>query len=407
MPTMHPLTRLYIFSRNLRATPQKADTIEASRSEKINVSLPKTPQNPSENGHATSGEIVDTTFGDDEISIAPTATDATSPPASATAGDAAANAEEHSISAASACLPTILEVPSAPSTPAHPTEARTPSASTPAAAEKDGILESVDPLELGKGGDGTVGTITLQHAADAKTGAADDASVAADGESVELRSEDATAGTEEAKTEVPMISSGDTLQLQHTVRHPATHCNALQCTATHCRWRDDETRRSDDLHDENLTGWRTVTQCNTLQCTATHCNTLQHTAIHCDTLQHTADDARTRSEVMTTHSNVSWLIHINVSWLTHMQCPDALICNRRHATGHAKNKTRVILVHMCNEVRYVYRYHDSCIQQTTFATGMTHSYVSWLIHMCHDSFKRVMTHSYVSSLIYMRHNSFI
>ena len=235
MPTMHPLTRLYIFSRNLRATPQKADTIEASRSEKINVSLPKTPQNPSENGHATSGEIVDTTFGDDEISIAPTATDATSPPASATAGDAAANAEEHSISAASACLPTILEVPSAPSTPAHPTEARTPSASTPAAAEKDGILESVDPLELGKGGDGTVGTITLQHAADAKTGAADDASVAADGESVELRSEDATAGTEEAKTEVLMISSGDTLQLQHTVRHPATHCNALQCTATHCR----------------------------------------------------------------------------------------------------------------------------------------------------------------------------
>jgi len=214
----------------------KADTIEPSSSEKINVSLPKTPQNPSENGHATSGEIVETTFGDDEISIAPTATDATTPPTSAAAGDAAANAaEEQSISAASACLPAILEVLSAPSTPAHPTEACTPSASTPAAAEKDGILESVDSLEVGEGGDGTVGTITLQHTADAKTSAADDASIAADGKSVELRADDATAGTEEAKTEVPMIASGDTLQLLHTVRHPATHCNTLQRTATHCR----------------------------------------------------------------------------------------------------------------------------------------------------------------------------
>ena len=61
-----------------------------------------------------------------------------------------------------------------------------------------------------------------------------------------------------------------------TLRHAATHCNTLHHTIANI-----------------LTHFRHIpthnfTHCNTLQHTATHCNTLQHTATHCNTLQHTA-----------------------------------------------------------------------------------------------------------------------
>ena len=55
------------------------------------------------------------------------------------------------------------------------------------------------------------------------------------------------------------------------VADSATHCIALQLTASH--------RRSLQ---------HTGTHCNTLQHAATRCNTLQHIATHCNTLQLTA-----------------------------------------------------------------------------------------------------------------------
>ena len=78
----------------------------------------------------------------------------------------------------------------------------------------------------------------------------------------------------------------------------ATHCNALQHTATHCctqeGWITTNTLQHTATHCNTLLhtqeGWITTntlpTHCNTLQHTATHCNTLQHTAAHTGRVDH-------------------------------------------------------------------------------------------------------------------------
>ena len=71
----------------------------------------------------------------------------------------------------------------------------------------------------------------------------------------------------------------------YSLRHTATHCNALQHTATHCS----------TLH-------HTASHCNTLHHIALHCNTLQHTTTHCNILQDIATHSHTLQHTAT-HSN--------------------------------------------------------------------------------------------------------
>jgi len=63
-------------------------------------------------------------------------------------------------------------------------------------------------------------------------------------------------------------------------------------------------------------------------------------------------------------------------------------------------------IHMC-----AYVWHDSfirtCYHFRTFICGMTHSYLTWRIHTWHDSFIGDMTHSYVTWRVHMWHDSSI
>ena len=104
-----------------------------------------------------------------------------------------------------------------------------------------------------------------------------------------------------------MYTLHNTLHTRDTfVEIPATHCNTLPHTATHCNTLHCNTLQhtaTDGKHTaQHFTYPRyiccdscnmlphTATHCNTLQHTATPYHTLQHTATHCNTLQHTATE---------------------------------------------------------------------------------------------------------------------
>jgi len=88
-------------------------------------------------------------------------------------------------------------------------------------------------------------------------------------------------------------------------------------------------------------------------------------------------------------SHVTWIIHLwdmthsYVSWLIHMY----------HATTHSYVPW---LIHMC-AMNHSCVCHRSfkCVACHIFMCEMTHSYVIWLIYMCHEIFIRAMTHWYV------------
>jgi len=81
-------------------------------------------------------------------------------------------------------------------------------------------------------------------------------------------------------------------ELQNTLQHTASHCNATRCNTlqhTGC------SRHLCNTLQHSSTHWNTPQHTTThqirtppLQHTATHCKTLQHAATHCNTLQHAA-----------------------------------------------------------------------------------------------------------------------
>jgi len=72
--------------------------------------------------------------------------------------------------------------------------------------------------------------------------------------------------------------------------HAATHCNALQHTATPCIILGGAANLRREVALQHL--HHAATGCNRLQHAAAHCNTLQHTATHCYTLGGAADSRR-------------------------------------------------------------------------------------------------------------------
>jgi len=81
-----------------------------------------------------------------------------------------------------------------------------------------------------------------------------------------------------------------------------------------------------------------------------------------------------------TYSFICDVSHSYVTWLIHMW-PDSFICDMTHSYVNW-------LIHT---------WHDS------FIRDMTYSYVTWLIHVWPDSSICVLTHSYVSCIIIVCH----
>jgi len=112
-----------------------------------------------------------------------------------------------------------------------------------------------------------------------------------------------------------------------------------------------------------------------------------------------------------THSYLTWLIHMwhdsfiwdmapaDVTWLIHMW----------YASYITHSYVTRVLSHVNESIAHM---NESChvwMRHSTYEWVMSHmtAHVTWLIHMCYDSFTCDMTRVYVLCLIHMWHDSFM
>jgi len=156
----------------------------------------------------------------------------------------------------------------------------------------------------------------------------------------------------------------------------------------------------------DMTLQHTATHCNTLQHalqhTATHCSTLPHTATHCNTLQHTATHCNTTLDRQD-HTQVQRdVTHSCVTWLIYM--------------WHDSFRFDVPQLHVwhdiathCNTLQFSATRCNTLQETATHCNTLQHTatYCNTTVdRQDHTQVQRDVTHSCATRLIYMWYHSF-
>jgi len=134
---------------------------------------------------------------------------------------------------------------------------------------------------------------------------------------------------------------------------------------------------------------------------------VRHDSFICDVTL-TASYLRNEScHIWMRHWCATWLIHMRDVTDTHVIGHD--VC--RYARTWLRIEYGMFHSYVWCDITHLYEWHDSfiCDVSPSFKCDMTHSCVTWLIHMWHDSFVWVtwLIHMWRLSLIQVWHDSFI